>query len=365
MRVLAISSYGVLGGAEIAMADFLAHRPAEVDARALIVDDGPLSARLRSQGLEVDALHEYAGRPGLGAVRRFAGDLDRLLKRWPPHVVWACGQKAAMLSVVPCRRRRVPLVWHKVDFSWDSSLGRPLAAAVDGLVAVSHAVVAPLGAVGARRSLGVVGVPITLDPSFRATPDQERPIVGTLARLIPYKGLDRMIRAVALLRSEFPSLRLRIAGGAVREFPGYRSELETLIARLGLADAVDLPGFVNDVTEVLRDMTVFVNATDRDQDGFGLEALSASILEASFAGIPVVAPATGGIGEAVIDGLTGTLVPSPEPDLLSAAIARYVRDPDLRRRTGEEARLWAQRTFAPTAAAARLYAALGAAAAAS
>ena len=48
MRVLAISSYGVLGGAEIAMADFLAHRPAEVDARALIVDDGPLSARLRS-----------------------------------------------------------------------------------------------------------------------------------------------------------------------------------------------------------------------------------------------------------------------------------------------------------------------------
>jgi glycosyltransferase involved in cell wall biosynthesis len=365
MRVLAISSYGVLGGAEIAMANFLAHRPAEVDARALIVDDGPLSARLRSQGLEVDALHEYAGRPGLGALRRFAGDLDGLLKRWPPHVVWACGQKAAMLAVVPCRRRRVPLVWHKVDFSWDRSLGRPLAVAVDGLVAVSHAVVAPLGAVGARRSLGVVGVPITLDPSFRATPEQDRPIVGTLARLIPYKGLDRMIRAVALLRSEFPSLRLRIAGGDVREFPEHRGELETLIARLGLEGAVELPGFVDDVTEVLGDMTVFVNATYRDQDGFGLEGLPGSVLEASFVGVPIVAPATGGNGEAVVDGVTGTLVASPEPELLSAAIARYLGDPDLRRRTSEAARAWAQRTFAPAATSARLYGALGAAATAS
>jgi glycosyltransferase involved in cell wall biosynthesis len=365
MRVLAISSYGVLGGAEIAMSDFLAHRPPDVDARVLIVEDGPLSARLRAQGLEVVALDRYAGRPGLGDVRRFAGDLDRLLLRWRPDVVWACGQKAATLSVLPCRRRRVPLVWHKVDFSWDRSLGRPLAAAVNGLVAVSHAVVAPLGAMGARRKLGVVGVPVTLDPSFRATPDPDRPVVGTLARLVPYKGTDRMIRAVALLRSEFPHLRLRVAGGSVREYPEHPGELATLIARLGLEDAVELSGFVDDVTEVFRDMTVFVNATYRDRDGFGLEGMPGSILEASFAGVPVVAPATGGNGEAVIDGLTGALVPSPEPELLSAAIARYVRDPDLRRRTSDAARAWAQRKFAPAAASARLFGALRAATTAS
>jgi glycosyltransferase involved in cell wall biosynthesis len=365
VRVLAISSYGVLGGAEIAMAGFLAHRPVDVDARVLLVDDGPLSARLRSQGLEVIALRDYGGRPGPSDVRRFAVDLDQLLKRWAPQVVWACGQKAAMLSVFPCRRRGVPLVWHKVDFSWDRSLGRPLAVAVDGLVAVSHAVVAPIGAVGARRNLGVVGVPVTLDPSFRATPDQDRPIIGTLARLVPYKGVDRMIRAVALLRAEFPGLRLRVAGGVVPEFPEHRAELATLAARLGLADAVELRGFVEDVTEVLRDMTVFVNATYRDHRGFGLEALSASILEASFAGVPVVAPATGGIGEAVIDHLTGTLVSSPEPELLAAAIARYLNDPHLRRRTSEAGRAWAQDTFAPAAASTRLYGALRAAATAS
>jgi glycosyltransferase involved in cell wall biosynthesis len=365
MRVLAISSYGVLGGAEIALASFLAHRPSEVDARVLVVDDGPLTRRLRAQGLEVVALEGYAGRPGFGDVRRFASDLDRLLARWRPDVAWACGQKAAMLAVWPCRRRHVPLVWHKVDFSWDRSLGRPLAAAANGLVAVSHAVVAPLGGIGARRTLGVVGVPVTLDPSFRATPDPERPVVGTLARLVPYKGLDRMIRAVALLRSEFPNVRLRIAGGAVREFPDYPRQLTALIARLGLDDAVELHGFVDDVTDVLRDMTVFVSATYRDADGFGLEGLGAGALEASFAGVPVVAPATGGAVEAVIDGLTGTLVPAPEPELLSAAIAPYLRDPTLRRRTGDAARCWAQRTFAPAAASARLYGALPAATTAS
>jgi glycosyltransferase involved in cell wall biosynthesis len=365
MRVLAISSYGVLGGAEIAMANFLAHRPADVDARVLIIDHGPLTNRLRAQELEVVPLHGYAGRPGFGDARRFAGDLDRLLTRWRAEVVWACGQKAAMLSVWPCRRRRVPLVWHKVDFSWDRSLGRPLAAAVNGLVGVSHAVVAPLGGVGARRTIGVVGVPVALDPSFRATPDPDRPVVGTLARLVPYKGIDRMIRAVALLRSEFPDVRLRIAGGPVREFPAYPSELVALIAHLGLDDAVELLGFVDDVSEVLHDMTVFVNATYRDQDGFGLEGMSGSVLEASFVGVPVVAPATGGTVEAVIDGLTGTLVPAATPELLSGAIASYLRDPALRRRTGDAARRWAQGTFAPAAASARLYRALRAATAAS
>jgi glycosyltransferase involved in cell wall biosynthesis len=365
MKVLAISSYGVLGGAEIALANFLAHRPAEVDARVLVIDDGPLTNRLRAQALEVVVLHGYAGRPGFADVRRFAGDLDRLLTRWRPEVVWACGQKAAMLSVWPCRRRRVPLVWHKVDFSWDRSLGRPLAAAVDGLVAVSHAVVAPLGGVGARRTVGVVGVPVTLDPSLRATPDPDRPVVGTLTRLVPYKGVDRMIRAVALLRSEFPNLRLQIAGGPVREFPEHSRELAALIAQLGLDDAVELLGFVDDVSEVLCDMTVFVNATHRDQEGFGLEGMSGSVLEASFVGVPVVAPATGGTVEALIDGLTGTLVPAPEPELLSAAIAPYLRDPALRRRTGDAGRRWAQRRFAPAAASARMYGALRAATTAS
>jgi phosphatidylinositol alpha-1,6-mannosyltransferase len=229
---------------------------------------------------------------------------------------------------------------------------------VDGLVSVSSAVVEPLGRWGARRHLGAVGVPVTLDPDLRAAPDRERPLVGTLSRLVPYKGIDRMIRAVALLRPEFPGVRLLVAGGPVVEYPEYADELAALVADLGVGDAVELRGFVTDVGQLLGGMSVFVNATYRDADGFGLEGMPGSILEASFAGVPVVAPGTGGNVEAVRDGETGSLVAAPEPELLAAAIAPYLRDAELWRRTSVAGRAWAQRTCAPSAASGRLFDAL-------
>ncbi len=362
MRVLAISSYPGLGGAEIAMDGFLAHRPANVDARVLVLGDGPLAGRLRGQGLDVTIAEGFAGRPGPPEALRFGRLLHRALGAWRPDVVWACGQKAALLSVVPCRARRVPLVWHKVDFSWDRRLGRPLAAAVNGLVSVSDAVVAPLGAAGARRHLGSVGVPVTLPADLRAVPDPERPLLVTLSRLVPYKGIDRMIEAVALVRARHPGVRLVVAGGPVAEYPDHPAELAARVDRLGLGDAVELRGFVDDVSGILAGASVFLNATYRDEEGFGLEGMPGSILEAAWMGIPTVAPGTGGNAEAVVDGETGTLVAEPEPALLAAAITPYLDDAALWRRTSEHARAWAQERFAPGHAAARLFAALSRAA---
>jgi glycosyltransferase involved in cell wall biosynthesis len=357
VKVLAVSSYAGLGGAELAMNSFIAHRPPGVHVGVVLVDHGPLAVRLSEQGLEVTALR-HPGRPEFRDVIGFARELGDVLDRWRPDVVWACGQKGALLSVWPCRRRGVPLVWHKVDFSWDRLLGRPLATAVDGLISVSHAVVEPLGRWGARRHLAAVGVPVTLDPRVRAVPDHESPLLGTLTRLVPYKGVDRMIKAVAILRGEFPGVRLLVAGGPAAEYPRYPDELAALIRELGVEDAVELRGFVADVAQLLSGMSVFVNATYRDAEGFGLEGMPGSILEASFAGVPVVAPGTGGNVEAVLHGETGTLVSAPEPELLAAAIAPYLRDSGLWQRTSDAGRAWARRTSAPDVASARLFSAL-------
>jgi glycosyltransferase involved in cell wall biosynthesis len=265
-----------------------------------------------------------------------------------------------LLSALPTRLAGVPLVWHKVDFSWDRLLARPLAAASTGVITTSRALAEPLGRLQGRH-LGVVWPPIRL-PKHTRTPGP-RDAIGTVGRLVPYKGHHLIVRAAALLRPEFPDVSVVLAGGPVAEYPGYRDELIQLADELDLRDRVELTGHVEDVAPVLDRLAVFVNATYRDDEGFGLEGLSGAVLEACWAGLPVVATQGGGTAEQIVSGETGTLVAEPTPDALAAAIAPYLRDAELAARTGEAGRRFVLAAkVEPPDAAARLFELLGQAA---
>ncbi len=354
MRVLAVQSYGGLGGAELAGATFLRHRPEWVDARVLLVSDGPVRAVLEELGLSVWHGEGYEGRPTAAGLARFTRSLRALFRRWRPDVVWATGQKAALLCLPACRIVGVPLVWHKVDFSWDRILAKPLAAGVTGLVGVSRAVTEAVGPVRRRRLLGIVGPPISLDPTLAAAPGDGPPTIGTLGRLVPYKGHHHILEAAALVREDLPGLRVILAGAPAPEYPDYPEALARLTRDLGLEGSVELPGHVAP-EDVLPRLTVFVNATYRDKEGFGLEGLSGAMLEASWVGLPVVAVAGGGTGEGLRDGETGTLVEAAAPTLIADAVLPYLRDRELARRAGAAGRTFSHSTFAPERAASRLF----------
>jgi glycosyltransferase involved in cell wall biosynthesis len=351
VKLLVVSSYGGLGGAEIALATFLAHRPGGLEAEALLVSGGPLEAELERLGIPVTVAEGFEGRPGPARVARFNRLAWREIGRARPDVVWALGQKAALLTAGAARARRVPLVWHKVDFSWDRPLGVPLAALSSGVVGVSDAVLDALGPLRRRRRLGTVGPPVRLPQSLRADPDPGAPVIGTLGRLVPYKGHHHVVRAGVLLSEEFPTLRVVLAGEPEPQYPGYRDSL----LEMGMGDRLELAGFVPPET-VLERMSVFVNATYRDDEGFGLEGLSGAMLEASWAGVPVVAAAGGGTAEGLLHGETGTVVERADPQLLAEAIRPYLRDPGLARRTGEAGARFARENFAPEVVSARLFA---------
>jgi glycosyltransferase involved in cell wall biosynthesis len=359
VKVLAVSSYGALGGGELSLAEFLSHRPAGVEAGALLVEDGPLRAHLLQRGVPAWAAHGYDGRPTPIELARFTRSLMTLLQRTGPDVVWATGLKAACMAVPACRLMSVPVVWHKVDFSLDAVVARPLALAVDGVVSVSDAVAGALGRrLRSRRLLAVVGPPVRLAYDLRVVPNQRQPTIGTTATLTPIKGQRHIIEAASLLSAEFPQLRVVLAGAGSPDYPDFAQELRRLAVELGVAERVELTGFVEDVAGILGQMTVFVNATYRDERGFGWEGLSGAMLEASWVGLPVVATNGGGTPEGVQDGVTGTLVPPAEPAAMARAIAPYLRDPELARAAGDAGARFARERFAVEVGATRLFRAL-------
>ncbi len=357
MRVLAVASHAGGGGAELTFAAFLRHRPPNVEAQVMVLGDGPLVRMLAEQGDEPRVATGYDGRPTIARVVRFTRELREAIREERPDVVWAMGIKAATLSAAGGRLSGVPVVWHKVDFSYDRSLARPTGAVVRGVIGVSEAVLAGLGPFR-RRRLGVVFPPVSLPGSARRDPDREAHRIGMLGRLTPYKGIDRVIRAVALLRKSYPDLRLTVAGEEPEGSTGYRERLAELAAELGIADAVELPGFV-DPQQLLPTLDVLVNATHRDEHGFGLEGLSGAMLEASWVGVPVVATRGGGTAEGLIDGVTGTLVDTADPAPLADAIGPYLADRELNERAGEAGRSFARERCDPGRASARLFELLG------
>lgn len=160
------------------------------------------------------------------------------------------------------------------------------------------------------------------------------PLLITVARLVPHKGQDTVIRALPMLSTEFPGLQYVMVGEG-----HYESRLRELATELGVEDRVIFAGAVGEeeLPEAYATSTVYVGASRVDSEvnaeGFGI-----SFLEASSSGLPVVAGDSGGVRSAVRDGETGFVVPPDDPAAAADAIARLIRDPALRARLGDAGR---------------------------
>jgi glycosyltransferase involved in cell wall biosynthesis len=140
-------------------------------------------------------------------------------------------------------------------------------------------------------------------------------LVAVLANLIHYKGHDVFLNAWQLVVQRFPhAVALLIGEGHARR------DLERSIGELDLGRSVRLLGRRDDARALLGLVDLVVHPSQ--QEGF-----SNAILEAMAAGKPVVATNVGGNPEAVVDGVTGLLVPPADPGALASAIIRLLGDP--------------------------------------
>jgi glycosyltransferase involved in cell wall biosynthesis len=157
----------------------------------------------------------------------------------------------------------------------------------------------------------------------------------------PRRGTEVLLRALPLLRREFPAARLRLAG-EFRERRGYDRFLLRAIAEAGLSEAVDFLGYLdaNAMAHELCRTNVFAIPSY-------IENGSNALCEAMLVGAPCVAAYTSGILSNVEHGHTGLLFPPGDAVLLAESIARLFRDDDLAGRLGRAARAAASERHAP------------------
>jgi glycosyltransferase involved in cell wall biosynthesis len=304
------------------------HLPVPPDRRVRRRGDrGPLSPLLVGRELARTAVN----------ARRIA----RLASELRIDCIHANAHWSHLEAALGGRLAGLPVVLHLHELTLPGVAGRLRAAAVqiaDASVAVSNAVAGCLPE-QARSRVSVIhnGVdPVALSPGpaepglrQELAADPAAPLVLTMCRLAPGKGVDHVIRAVAALSGELRRSQLAVVGASNLD-RGLASQLQALAARL-LGARVRFFGPRNDIVRLLRTADVLVQASSR-------EALGLSVLEAQACGTPVVAYPAAGTLEIVRDGETGLLARQDDVTHLSACIGRVLTHADLRAHLMREAR---------------------------
>jgi glycosyltransferase involved in cell wall biosynthesis len=355
MRVLywTHSFWPNIGGVEVLSLEFLPALRARGHEFCIVSADGPEGAPL---------VGEFAGMP----IHRLG--LARALARRDAKAMLALGN-----AVLRIKREFEPDLVHvlycdpSVLFHMNTAVKHPapslltiyafLESVSDGASLQSQAlrsadwVVAPSTAIldAARRQVPEIALRSgVLHPSTSEAPAAEQPplcfdpprlaCVGRLAR---DKGFDLAVRALAEVIRRYPSARLCLAGDGPE-----RASLAALATRLGVAHAVDFPGWSDRSAQLARVFDLISNSTiivvpSRWMEPFGLAAL-----HAAQCGRPVVASRTGGLLDIVEDGVTGLLVEREDAAGLASAICALLSGPDRTREMGLAARRRAAGRFA-------------------
>jgi glycosyltransferase involved in cell wall biosynthesis len=171
------------------------------------------------------------------------------------------------------------------------------------------------------------------------------PLVITLCRLNPQKGIEDFLEAASIVHRRHPDARFLIVGDAfIRDGDeivpetAYRQSLLRQVERLGLGRHVVFTGFRTDVPELLAEASVSVLPSHS-------EGLSNTLLESMAAGVPVVATRVGGTPEAIEHGVGGLLVAPHDAAALAEAISAILANDQLARGLAEHGRRRVRASF--------------------
>jgi phosphatidylinositol alpha-1,6-mannosyltransferase len=293
--------------------------------------------------------------PTPGVARR----AKEILRAEGCDTVWF-GAAAPLALLAPTLRaagvRRVIASTHGHEVGWSMLPGarqalRRIGSTTDVVTFVSKYTRSRFAAAfGARAALEYLpsGVdPDQFRPDFAARKEiraryglGDRPTVVCVSRLWPRKGQDMLIRALPAIRRRVPDAALLLVGGGP-----YEDRLRTLATQAGVADDVIMTGRVpqEELPAHFVAGDVFAMPCRTHGRGLDVEGLGIVYLEASAAGLPVVAGDSGGAPETVLDGVTGSVVDGRDLAAITTSVGDLLADPTWASEMGEAGRRWVSR----------------------
>lgn len=165
-------------------------------------------------------------------------------------------------------------------------------------------------------------------------------VVGMFARIVPQKDHHTFLKSAAIIKQEIPEVRFLIVGEEEGQ-TGLLKELQKQARELGLSEEAIFTGKRRDIPALLAlcDVTVLSSL----KEGF-----SNAVVESLAMGVPMVATGVGGNAEAILDGETGFIVPSGQPEPLAGRVIEILEQPaaDMSARARERAKLFSLETMA-------------------
>ena len=350
--------------AKVLLRGQLAHlRQAGFDVSVIASPDHPLDVVGKREGVTVSPIpmhREVAPFRDLVSLFRIAAYLRKIR----PHIVNASTPKAALLGLLAARLLRVPTrIYNIRGLRLETTRGvkrrllywaeKTCVACATDVYAVSESLrrrvaelgIAPLENVRVLGSGSSNGVDTERFHPPESPEDRSRllarlelppdsPVIGFVGRFTRDKGFQELTDAFARIRQTIPETRLLLVG----EFESGDPVSDKTADALRNDPAVTVTGFVDNPEVYYKVMDVLAFPSYR-------EGFPNTVLEASASAVPVVAFRVTGSVDAVVDGVTGSLVPQGDTQAFTEATQAYLLDETRRRAHGRAGRERVLRCF--------------------
>lgn len=334
-----ITRADAVGGATIHVRDLaLALGRHNCRATVLVGGEGAVTEEFSRRGIEFESLRWlgrsiHPWRDGLATA-----EVARVLRRLKPDLVSLHTSKAGLVGRLAATIAGVPAVY--TPHGW--TVGDRISPVAGRVFTLAERLTAPL----AKRIINVCEEERALALRKRIAPAAQlavvhngMPDVAATLRAVPGR---KPARIVCVARFEAPKDHSTLIEALARiedlaweaEFIGegpLEEAARQLVAARGLTNRIRFAGASANVAERLAASQLFVLPTLS-------EGFPRSILEAMRAGLPAVASDVGGVREAIVDGITGTVVPRSDAAAMATALAQYVADPACRASRGAAGR---------------------------
>ncbi len=360
MRILYVNPFAQkVSGADESLIGLLNSLAGTISPIVVLPPNSPQAERYADAGAKVvelpmqrirrtkhpGALAAYAGLFGPETLR-----FMRIIRRQKIDLVHT-NMEVVLQSGLAARLTGVPSIYHVrgTSFATPKVVCDVVVSAInkfaDEIIVISRAV----GEIFYERNVRekVTVIYNSLDPSRFDNPDTtalrelrdeltggelNAPLVATVGRINPRKGLECFIEAASVVMRQYPLARFAIIGDAADELErAYLQRLRELAARVGVNGRLVIAPARRNIAELMSAIDVFVMTTLNE--GFGRVAI-----EAMAARKPVVASHVGGLPEIVEEGLTGRLVPVNQPVKFAEAIGDLLAAPERAAQMGAEGR---------------------------